>query len=75
MASGVRILFILFVPYGSGVCDVARYGATGAPPWSQARSWGSHASAWWPGLTPRGPAGLSPKERRGADLPWAHHLQ
>ncbi|GAA6082658.1 vascular endothelial growth factor receptor 1-like [Tachysurus ichikawai] len=57
------------------VCDVARYGATGAPPWSQARCWGSHASAWWPGLTPKGPAGLSPKERRGADLPWAHHLQ
>ena len=55
--------------------DVARYGAAGAPPWSQARGRGSYASAWWPGLSPRGPAGLSPKERRGTVFPWAHHLQ
>ncbi|XP_055004293.1 solute carrier family 22 member 4-like isoform X2 [Boleophthalmus pectinirostris] len=51
---------------------VARIGVTGASPWSQ--SWGgcSPASAWWPGLPPRGPAALSPKERRGAVLTWAH---
>ncbi|KAI3369266.1 hypothetical protein L3Q82_007517 [Scortum barcoo] len=45
---------------------VARIGVTGAPPWSQA--WGlglMQASAWWPGLCPRDPAGLSPKWRRG----------
>ncbi|KAI3371487.1 hypothetical protein L3Q82_024071 [Scortum barcoo] len=42
----------------------------GAPPWSQAWGWGSQASAWWPGLCPRDPAGLSPKWRRGpAHLP------
>ncbi|KAI3371025.1 hypothetical protein L3Q82_023675 [Scortum barcoo] len=35
----------------------------GAPPWSQAWGWGSQASAWWPGLCPRDPAGLSPKWR------------
>ncbi|KAL0182650.1 hypothetical protein M9458_022025, partial [Cirrhinus mrigala] len=35
----------------------------------QAWGWGSYASVWWPGLTPRGPAGLSPKKRRGAALP------
>ncbi|KAI3358173.1 hypothetical protein L3Q82_003172 [Scortum barcoo] len=44
---------------------VARIGVTGAPPWSQAWGWGSQASAWWPGLCPRDPAGLSPKWRRG----------
>ncbi|KAI3360357.1 hypothetical protein L3Q82_014669 [Scortum barcoo] len=44
---------------------VARIGVTGAPPWSQAWGWGSQASAWWPGLCPRDPAGLSPK------WPWA----
>ncbi|KAI3358313.1 hypothetical protein L3Q82_014754, partial [Scortum barcoo] len=31
--------------------------------------WGSQASAWWPGLCPRDPAGLSPKWRRGSRLP------
>ncbi|KAI3352168.1 hypothetical protein L3Q82_020979 [Scortum barcoo] len=36
-----------------------------APPWSQAWGWGSQASAWWPGLCPRDPAGLSLKWRRG----------
>ena len=55
--------------------DVARHGAAGAPPWSQAQGWGSFASTWWPGLSPWGPAGPSPKERRGAAFPWAHHLQ
>ncbi|KAI3351865.1 hypothetical protein L3Q82_020695 [Scortum barcoo] len=40
---------------------VARIGVTGAPPWSQAWGWGSQASAWWPGLCPRDPAGLSLK--------------
>ncbi|KAI3373957.1 hypothetical protein L3Q82_022525, partial [Scortum barcoo] len=35
-----------------------------APPWSQAWGWGSQASAWWQGLCPRDPAGLSPKWRR-----------
>ena len=54
---------------------VARIGVTGAPPWSQAWGWGSQASAWWPGLCPRDPAGPSPKERRGPALQWAHHLQ
>ena len=54
---------------------VARTGVTGAPPWSQAWGWGSQASAWWPGLRPWGPAGLSPKERRGPALQWTHHLQ
>ncbi|KAI3368075.1 hypothetical protein L3Q82_026898, partial [Scortum barcoo] len=48
---------------------VARIGVTGAPPWSQAWGWGSQASAWWPGLCPRDPAGLSPKWRRGPRLP------
>ncbi|XP_073341887.1 odorant receptor 131-2-like [Pagrus major] len=47
---------------------VARNGVTGAPPWSQARGWGSQASAWWPSLCPRDPAGHSPKERRGPAL-------
>ncbi|KAI3364639.1 hypothetical protein L3Q82_011422, partial [Scortum barcoo] len=46
-------------------CYVARIGVTGAPPWSQAWGWGSQASAWWPGLCPRDPAGLSPKWRNG----------
>ena len=55
--------------------DVARYGGTGASPWSQVRGWGTCASAWWPDLCPRGPAGLSPKERRGSNLLWAHHPQ
>lgn len=55
--------------------DVARYGAAGAPPWSQAWGWGSQASAWWSGLFPRGPTGLSPKGRRGPALLWIHHLQ
>ncbi|KAI3369674.1 hypothetical protein L3Q82_024517 [Scortum barcoo] len=42
---------------------VARIGVTGAPPWSQAWGWGSQAKrAWWPGLCPRDPAGLSPPE-------------
>ena len=54
---------------------VARNGVTGAPPWSQAWGWGSQASAWWPGLCPRDPAGRSPKERRGPALLWAHHSQ
>ena len=54
---------------------VARIGDTGAPPWSQAWGWGSQASAWWPGLCPRDPAGRSPKERRGPALLWAHHSQ
>ncbi|KAK3565585.1 hypothetical protein QTP86_012899 [Hemibagrus guttatus] len=27
---------------------VIRTGVTGAPPWSQARGWGTQASAWWP---------------------------
>ncbi|KAI3362717.1 hypothetical protein L3Q82_001782 [Scortum barcoo] len=40
---------------------VARIGVTGAPPWSQAWGWGSQVSTWWPGLCPRDPAGLSPK--------------
>ncbi|KAI3354305.1 hypothetical protein L3Q82_018491, partial [Scortum barcoo] len=40
---------------------VARIRRYGAPPWSQAWGWGSQASAWWPGLCPRDPAGLSPK--------------
>ncbi|KAI3365810.1 hypothetical protein L3Q82_000717 [Scortum barcoo] len=37
-----------------------------APPWSQAWGWGLQAapSAWWPGLCPRDPAGLSPKWRK-----------
>ncbi|KAI3352063.1 hypothetical protein L3Q82_020879, partial [Scortum barcoo] len=48
---------------------VARIGVTGAPPWSQAWVWGLQASAWWPGLCPRDPAGLSPKWRR-----WARNL-
>ncbi|KAI3354214.1 hypothetical protein L3Q82_018754 [Scortum barcoo] len=48
---------------------VARIGVTGAPPWSQAWGWGSQASAWWPGLCPRDPAGLSPKWRRGPITP------
>ncbi|KAI3358511.1 hypothetical protein L3Q82_014928 [Scortum barcoo] len=57
-------------PVWSGLCKnkdryVARIGVTGAPPWSQAWGWGSQASAWWPGLCPRDPAGLSPKWRRG----------
>ena len=42
--------------------SLARTRATGAPLWSQAWGWGSQASAWWPGLYPRGPAGPSPKE-------------
>ena len=54
---------------------VARNGVTGAPPWSQAWGWGSQASAWWPGLRPRDPAGCSPNERRGPALQWVHHLQ
>ena len=37
---------------------VARNGVTGAPPWSQAWSWGSQ----------RDPARLSPKEQRGPVL-------
>ncbi|KAI3377917.1 hypothetical protein L3Q82_009047, partial [Scortum barcoo] len=37
---------------------------TGIPPWSQAWGWGSQASAWWPGLCPRDPAGLSPRKWR-----------
>ena len=57
------------------VRDAARFGDTGAPPWSQAWGWGSQASAWWPGHCPRGPAGLSPNERRGTILPWTHHPQ
>ncbi|KAI3359216.1 hypothetical protein L3Q82_002744 [Scortum barcoo] len=44
---------------------VARIGVTGAPPWSQAWGWGSQASAWWPGLCPRDPAGLSPSLANG----------
>ncbi|KAI3368001.1 hypothetical protein L3Q82_026821 [Scortum barcoo] len=36
---------------------VARIGVTGAPPWSQAWSWG----AWWPGLCPRDPARAQPE--------------
>ncbi|KAI3365799.1 hypothetical protein L3Q82_000798 [Scortum barcoo] len=44
---------------------VAWIGVTGAPPWSQVWGWGSQASAWWPGLCPRDPAGLSPKFRNG----------
>ena len=55
--------------------DVARHGAAGAPPWRQTRGWGLYASAWLPGLPPWGPAGLSPKERRGAAFLCAHHLQ
>ncbi|KAK0145690.1 hypothetical protein N1851_015412 [Merluccius polli] len=45
--------------------SLARTWVTGAPPWSQAGGWGSRASAWWPGLYPWGPAGHSPKRRRG----------
>ncbi|KAI3377726.1 hypothetical protein L3Q82_008452 [Scortum barcoo] len=43
----------------------------GTPPWSQAWGWGSQASAWWLGLCPRDPAGLSPKWkwRRGPPSP------
>ena len=48
---------------------------TGAPPWSQAQGWGSMASAWWPGLFPWGPAGLSPKKQGGTPFQRAHHLQ
>ena len=54
---------------------VAKTGVTGAPPWSQAWGGRSTASVWWPGLSPQGPAGHSPKERRGAVLPWTHHPQ
>ncbi|KAI3359972.1 hypothetical protein L3Q82_014302 [Scortum barcoo] len=45
------------------------FGVTRAPPWSQAWGWGSQVSAWWPGLCPRDPAGLSPKWRTWARLP------
>lgn len=48
---------------------VARADVTGAPPWSQAWGWGSSASAWWPGLYLRDPAGPSPKKRRRPALP------
>ncbi|KAI3367499.1 hypothetical protein L3Q82_026347 [Scortum barcoo] len=35
---------------------------TGAPPWSQAWGWGSAGERLqWPGLCPRDPAGLSPR--------------
>ncbi|KAK7909723.1 hypothetical protein WMY93_014407 [Mugilogobius chulae] len=44
---------------------VARIGVTGAPSWSQAWGGSSQASAWWPGLSPRDPAGPSPKRQRG----------
>ncbi|KAK0147792.1 Craniofacial development protein 2 [Merluccius polli] len=37
--------------------------------------WGSGASAWWPGLYPWGPAGHSPKQRRGTPFLPAHHQQ
>ena len=48
--------------YKDKVVHVARNGVTRAPPWNQAWGWGSQASAWWPGLSPRDLAGLSPKE-------------
>ncbi|KAJ0069625.1 hypothetical protein NL108_011560 [Boleophthalmus pectinirostris] len=57
----------------SEVSDVAWFGITGAPPWSQAWGGCSPASACWPGLPLRSLAGLSLKERRGAVLTWAHH--
>ncbi|KAK3527728.1 hypothetical protein QTP86_001814, partial [Hemibagrus guttatus] len=47
---------------------VARTGATGAPPWSQAWGWGTQASAWWPSLCLRGSVGhrkdVGPPSRR-----------
>ena len=55
--------------------SLARTRVTGAPLWSQAWRWGSEASAWWPGLCPWGPAGLSPKGKHGPPLPWIHRLQ
>ena len=55
--------------------SLARTRVTGAAPRSQARGWGSLASAWWPGLFPRGPAGHSPKKRRGTLLQQAHPPQ
>ncbi|KAI3369110.1 hypothetical protein L3Q82_026075, partial [Scortum barcoo] len=48
---------------------VARIGVTGAPPWSQAWGWGSQASAWWPGLCPRGPGRAQPEMATWARLP------
>ena len=51
---------------------VAWNGITGAPPWSQAWAWGLQASTWWPGLSPRDPAGLSPEDRRGPALQSVH---
>ena len=53
--------------------SLARTRVTGAPPWSQAWGRGSFGSAWWPGLYPWGPVGLSPNEQRGFASPWAHH--
>lgn len=55
--------------------DVARYGATGPHPGASPGVGAPGASAWWQVLSPPGPVGLSPKERRGTDLPWAQHLQ
>ncbi|KAI3352016.1 hypothetical protein L3Q82_020841 [Scortum barcoo] len=49
---------------------VARIGVYQGPhPGARPGVWGSQASAWWPGLCPRDPAGLSPKWRTWARLP------
>lgn len=58
-----------------GTVYPARDRVTGAPPWSQALGGCPRASVWWPGLSPWGPAGHSPKRRHGPILPQAHHLQ
>ncbi|XDV13813.1 hypothetical protein PO909_002140 [Leuciscus waleckii] len=39
---------------------------SGAPPWSQARGWGSYESAWWPGLP--SPHGVRPGSARRSDV-------
>lgn len=48
--------------------DISRYGAARAPPWSQARGWGSHVSSWWPGPAQTddvGPPSGEPTTHRG----------
>ena len=55
--------------------SLARTWDTRAPSWSQAWGRATTASAWWPDLCPRGPAGFSSKRRREKPFVRARHPQ